>query len=129
MMRKLVTIAVLVVAAAMVAAWAAPGPLDGKTFQGEIMEKGKSHGDKDSFIFSDGKFRSTACDACGYDSGAYTATQAGDGWTFTAETHSAKWGTMSWTGTIKGSSIEGTATRSKDGKTKAEQVFSGMLKS
>jgi hypothetical protein len=49
-------------------------------------------------------------------------------WTFTAETHSPKWGTMTWKGTIKGDSVEGTATRSKGGKPKGEQVFSGTLK-
>jgi len=126
-MRKLVTIAAVLVAAALIAAWAAPGPLDGKTFQGEIKDKGKAHGDKDTFIFADGKFRSTACDAYGYDSGSYAAVQSGDAWTFTAETHSAKWGTMAWKGSVKGDAVEGTATRSKDGKVKAEQVFSGTL--
>jgi hypothetical protein len=127
-MRKFATLASLLVAAALFGTAAAALPLDGKTFQGEVKDKGKAHGDKDTFIFSDGKFRSTACDAYGYDSGTYKATQQGDAWAFEAQTHSKKWGTMTWKGTIKGDSIEGTAVRSKDGKAKDEQVFSGTLK-
>jgi hypothetical protein len=128
MTRKLVSIVVSFVAAAMLVAWAAPGPLDGKSFQGEIKDKGKAHGDKDTFVFADGKFRSTACDAYGYDSAVYTATQEGEAWSFTAETHSPKSGTMTWKGTIKGNTVEGTAVRAKDGKAKPPQVFSGTLK-
>jgi hypothetical protein len=126
-MRKLFAVVVPLVAATLLVTWAGPAPLDGKSFQGELKDKGKEHGDKDTFIFAEGKFRSTACDAYGYDSGSYTATQEGDAWAFSAETHSPKYGTMSWKGTIKGSTIEGTATRSKNGKTKDVQVFSGAL--
>ena len=43
-------------------------------------------------------------DACGY-AAAYTAVQEGDAWTFTAETHSPKWETMNWKGTIKGERV------------------------
>jgi hypothetical protein len=127
-MKKLIAIAVLLAAASVAIVWAGPAPLDGKTFRGEIKDMEKAQGNPDTFIFADGTFRSTACDAYGYRPAPYTATQQGAVWTFTAETHSPTWGTMTWKGTIKGSVIEGTATRSKDGKVVGEQVFLGANK-
>jgi hypothetical protein len=38
-------------------AWAEAGLLDGKTFVGTMTEKGKEKGEKDEFVFKDGRFR------------------------------------------------------------------------
>ena len=76
----------LLVAAAALAAPEAKGSLDGKTFVGEVGEKGKKE-EKDTLHFADGRFRSAACDAYGFADAPYTAALASDGSvTWTAET-------------------------------------------
>ena len=40
--------------------FASASPLEGKSFVGEMGEKGKTKGDKDTFVFKEGRFRSTA---------------------------------------------------------------------
>jgi hypothetical protein len=75
-MKRVLTFAAMLLASALLVVWAGVAPLDGKTFQGEIKDKGKAHGDKDTFVFADGRFHSTACDAYGYDAATYTAMRA-----------------------------------------------------
>jgi hypothetical protein len=36
--------------------------LDGRRFDGVVLERGKTSGDADTLIFEGGRFRSTACD-------------------------------------------------------------------
>ena len=127
-MKTLVFLVAMLVVASILTVQAGAGPLDGTTFQAEIKDMGKAQGDSDTLVFADGKFRSMAGDAHGFDAASYKATQAGNAWTFTAETRSPTRGTITWRGTIKGNVIEGTATRSKDGKTEGEQVFLGAIK-
>ena len=70
----------------------APGSrvtLDGRNFDGIVLECGKTSGDADTLIFKGGRFRSTACDRYGYGDGAYTATRSGEEIVFEAETESA----------------------------------------
>ncbi len=104
------------------------GALDGKTFSGELIKKGKSKGDKDEYVFRDGKFRSTACDQWGFSEAPYTATVTGETTTFDATTESAKWGTMTWHGSVIGDRLEGTVVWSKKGKVKGEYVLRGTPK-
>jgi len=85
---------------------AGQGPLDGKTFVVETVEKGKSVGDKDTLIFTDGYFRSTACDQYGFGSGVYKSTMNEDSIQFESVTTSPTKGKMTWKGTVKGDKIE-----------------------
>jgi hypothetical protein len=43
--------------------------LDGRNFDGIVLECGRTSGDADTLIFKDGRFRSTACDQYGYGDG------------------------------------------------------------
>jgi hypothetical protein len=104
------------------------GPLDGKTFAGAMTEKGKAKGDKDTFLFRDGKFRSTACDAYGFTEAPYTVAESDVSTTFEAEATSPKEGTMKWKGTVKGDSVEGTAVWIKKGQADILYTFKGTLK-
>ena len=124
----------LLLAVALVLLWslataaAEGGPLDGKTFAGDMTEKGKTKGDKDTFVFKDGKFRSTACDAYGFTETAYTVAVSDVATAFEAVSTSPKEGTMKWKGTIKGDSLEGTAVWTKKGQADAVYTFQGTLK-
>ena len=104
------------------------GPLDGKTFVGEMMEKAKAKGDKDTLLFKDGKFRSTACDAYGFTETAYTATSRDGATTFEATAQSPKEGTMKWKGTVKDGTIEGSAVWTKKGQADTNYTFKATEK-
>src|SRR5215475_13506167 len=96
-------------------------PLDGRTFDGIVLECGKTSGDADSLIFASGRFRSTACDRYQYGDGAYTATASGDTVTFSAETESPKYGKLRWNGVIRGTRLDGTLTMVRDGQVLGEK--------
>lgn len=82
--------------------------LDGRTYAGQNGSKGKPADHADEFIFSNGMFRSTSCDAYGFDSGPYQ-TEVVDGVTyFKAVTKSPSHGQMTWQGKVDGDSIDGT---------------------
>ena len=103
------------------------GKLDGKSFVGEIGKKGEKKGDKDEFIFKDGKFLSTACEAYGFHEAPYTATEKDGVISFTCEVTNDKSEKMSWKGECKKDEIEGTAVnQTKDSK--VEYWFKGTLK-
>lgn len=110
------------------AALAQAGALDGKTFAGAMTEKGKAKGDKDTFIFKDGKFRSTACDSYGFTEAAYTAATKDGATSFEATTESPKEGTMKWKGAVRGDRIEGTVVWIKKGQADMDYTFHGELK-
>jgi hypothetical protein len=103
------------------------GPLDGKTFAGDMTEKGKTKGDPDTFVFRDGKFRSTACDSYGFTETAYSAAVSDVSTTFEAMSTSPKEGTMKWKGTVRGDSLEGTAVWTKKGQADSAYTFKGTL--
>lgn len=107
---------------------AAAGILDGKSFTGEMMQAGKKTGEKDEFVFAEGKFRSTGCDQYGFTAVSYTATTKAGVTTFTSEATSETDGKMAWKGTVKGDTIEGTAVWTKEGQTPTQYHFKGMLK-
>jgi hypothetical protein len=118
----------LLVAVVALATESANGMLDGKTFSGTLGEKGKTNGDKDDYIFKDGTFRSTICDAYGFSAASYTAKAEGDAIAFEATTHSTKEGEMVWKGTVKGDAVDGTVVWKKGGKAAKDYWFTGTLK-
>jgi hypothetical protein len=94
--------------------------LDGRSFQGVFIERGKTSGDPDTLIFKDGRFRSTACDRYGYSDAAYRTSSAGETVTFEAETHSAKYGKLLWSGVVRGHKLDATVMMVRDGKEPVE---------
>ena len=107
-------------AAVVPAAPALANGLDGRTFQGVFLERGKTSGDADTIIFKDGRFRSTACDRYGYSDAIYKTSAAGDGTRFEAETQSAKYGKLVWNGFIRGNKLDATVMMVQSGKAPIE---------
>ena len=106
-----------------------PSMLDGRRFDGVVLERGKTSGDADTLIFEHGRFRSTACDRYGYGDGAYRARAAGDGLAFEAETESSQYGKLRWAGTVHGERLDGTLTMVRDGQPAGEKwVVAGEVK-
>ena len=85
----------------------------------------KSKGDADTFIFANGRFRSTACDAYGFAAAPYHSTRQGKRVSFEATAESAEEGTMAWKGTVTGSTLSGTVLWTKGGKKSVEYWFQG----
>ena len=104
------------------------GVLDGKIFDGEVGDKGKKKGDKDQFVFKDGTFRSTACDAYGFTATPYTTTAQGNAVMFEATAMSPTDGQMAWKGTVQGDAVEGTSVWTKSGQAPKDYWFKGTLK-
>jgi hypothetical protein len=83
------------------------GALDGEVFLVEKGEVGKPPDGKDTYIFRDGKFRSTYCEKhYGFGEGAYSSTKKGNTITFAADTRSESHGTIHWEGTVKVGEID-----------------------
>ena len=101
--------------------------LDGKTFAGEMGERGqpKEKAEKDTFIFKDGTFRSTGCDPYGFKETSYAAKAEDGGVGFEAVATSPKEGKMTWKGKVRGDAIEGTAVWEKDGQKTIGYWFKG----
>ena len=95
--------------------------LDGRRFDGVVLERGKTSGDADTLIFEGGRFRSTACDRYGYGDSAYTATQQGGSVSFAAETESAKYGKLRWKGVVNGERLDASFVMVRDGKDAGEK--------
>jgi hypothetical protein len=95
--------------------------LDGRNFDGIVLECGNTAGDADTIIFRGGRFRSTACDRYEYGDGPYTASAAGDEITFEAQTESPKYGKLLWRGVVRGRRLDGTLTMVRDGKMLGEK--------
>ena len=100
---------------------AAGASLDGRRFDGIVIECGKTSGDAESITFQKGRFRSSACEPYGYGDGPYIASASGDAVTFSAETESAKYGKLRWEGVIRGRRLDGTLTMIADGKVVGEK--------
>jgi hypothetical protein len=98
-----------------------PVTLDGRSFHGVVLERGKSDGDADTLIFTDGRFRSTACDRYGYGEGTYSASRDGDRIHNDAETESPRFGRLRWQGTVSGRRLDGTLTMVRDGAPMGEK--------
>jgi hypothetical protein len=97
--------------------------LDGRTFEGVVIERGKTSGDADTIIFKDGRFRSTACDQYGYGDGAYTVSVSGETVAFQAQTESPQYGKLLWKGVVTGSKLDGTMTMVREGKEAGEKCL------
>ena len=97
------------------------GALDGRRFDGVVLERGKTSGDADTLIFERGRFRSTACDRYEYGDGPYTASVSGGAVSFTAETESPKYGKLLWKGVVNGGRLDGALTLVRDGKPAVEK--------
>jgi hypothetical protein len=104
------------------------GPLDGRTYLGQVGEKGKDKGDADEFSFSAGRFHSKACDAYGFSSAPYHSRARKTAMSFESETLSAKEGRMVWKGVVQGRAIQGTAVWFKQGQAPMDYWFRGELK-
>ena len=107
---------------------ASASPLDGKSFVGEMGEKGKTKGDKDTFTFKDGRFRSTACDRYGFGDATYAVKEEGGKMVVTAETTSKKEGVMQWTLTVDGDALTGSSIWTKGSKKPKEYWVKASLK-
>jgi hypothetical protein len=102
--------------------------LDGRRFDGIVLECGKTSGDADTLIFGNGRFRSTACDPYGYGDGAYTVVMRPDEIAFEAETESPLYGKLRWHGVVRGSRLDGTLTMVRDGAVTGEKwVLAGEV--
>ncbi|HEX5855337.1 MAG TPA: hypothetical protein VFZ57_06920 [Thermoanaerobaculia bacterium] len=99
-----------------------------KTFVGEMGEKGKEKGDKDTYEFNDGRFHSTACDKYGFGAAPYLVQRAGGKLIFTVETRSKKEGTMTWRLTLDGDTLTGDAVWKKGDTAPREYWVKGTLK-
>jgi hypothetical protein len=131
MMHRMIRRTGLSLALALGIVWATlaqAGALDGKSFAGTFTEKGKAKGDVDTFVFKDGKFRSTACDPYGFTEATYSATTKDGATSFEATSESPKEGTMMWKGTVRGDRIDGTAVWVKKGQVDISYTFHGELK-
>ena len=95
--------------------------LDGRRFDGIVLECGKTSGDADTMIFEGGRFRSTACDRWGYGDGAYCVSVASEEISFEAETESEKYGKLLWRGTVRGPRLDATLTMMRNGMAMGEK--------
>ena len=112
--------AVALATAAVFPAFSETNALDGRKFEGVFIQRGKTSGDADTLIFKDGRFRSLACDRYGYSDAPYKTAAAGDATRFEAETESAKYGKLLWTGVVRNGKLDATATMVRDGKSNIE---------
>jgi len=102
--------------------------LDGRRFDGIVLECGKTAGDADSLIFEGGRFRSTACDRYGYGDGPYTASAYIGEIAFEAVTESPKYGQLRWSGIVRGTRLDGMLTMVRDGVAAGDKwVLAGQV--
>jgi hypothetical protein len=126
---KLTSIALAIALAAATPALAQSPSLDGKTFEGVFLKRGKTSGDADTLVFKDGRFRSSACDKYGYSDAAYKTTSEGGAVRFEAETESPKFGKLRWNGFVRDGKLDATAVMVRTGGKSTENwVVAGERK-
>jgi hypothetical protein len=118
-MKSRSTTAALTVAA-LLSAGAQAQVLEGRSFHGVFIERGKTSGDADTITFKDGRFRSSACDRYGYSDAPYKTVPAADGARFEAETQSPKYGKLLWSGHVRGGKLDATVMMERAGKSPIE---------
>lgn len=104
--------------------------LDGRSYSGQNGSKGEPADHDDGFIFSNGMFRSTSCDAYGFESGPYQTEAVNGVIFFKAVTRSPSHGQIAWEGKVDGDSIDGTFLWTKErwyGDIRKEYWFKGKL--
>ena len=100
----------------------AAGALDGRSYEVMLDIPGQAP-QKDTIRFANGRFESTACTALGFPKWSdYEAHPDGKNVTFRGVAKHPSGTTMNWTGTIERNSLEGTATRTMNGKTDVMKV-------
>jgi hypothetical protein len=104
----------------------AAGALDGKSFSGEIGEKGKK-ADPDTFLFKNGRFTSTACEKFGFKDAAYTTSGEGKNMRFRATTTNPSGAKIDWDGMVNGGKLEGKAVLNQPGKPAEEKLFKAKV--
>ncbi len=113
------------------------GPLDGKIYSVEITKEGKKKpiNPSDDLKFAAGKFKSTCEDFNDFKTGIYkiasidSSNASSKVYSWSAELINESKETMTWSGTITGEEIEGTAELANTkGVTKYSYTFSGKLK-
>jgi hypothetical protein len=92
----------------LIAVPAYSGMLDGKTFVGKNGEIGKKKSEDDGIQFANGKFLSTGCAKWGFGDAEYTTRVDGERIFFTADIYSDKYGRITYSGVVKGNSLEAT---------------------
>ena len=129
-MNKLASLLGLFALAAVVpASLAQTSNLDGRSFDGVFLQRGKTSGDADTLSFKNGRFHSSACDRYGYSDAAYKMTPEGDAVRFEAETQSAKYGKLVWNGVVRGGKLDATVMMMQPGKSAVENwVVAGEKK-
>ena len=108
-MKSTAAAAVVLATASVFPAFAQTGALDGRRFEGVFIQKGKTSGDADTLVFKDGRFRSLACDRYGYSDAPYRTASAGEMTRFEAETQSARYGKLRWSGLVREGKLDATA--------------------
>jgi len=102
--------------------------LDGKRFDGIVLERGKTAGDADTLTFEGGRFRSSACDRYQYGDGPYTATLSEGEVAFECETESPRYGKLLWRGVVRGPRMDATLTMMRDGVAVGEKwILAGQV--
>lgn len=102
--------------------------LDGRRFDGIVLECGKTAGDADTLSFEGGRFRSSACDRYGYGDGIYSARESDGGIVFECETESPKYGQLRWRGVVHGARMDATLTMVRDGVACGEKwILAGQV--
>ena len=114
--NSLATAAMAVAIVAALPAFAEPSALDGRRFEGVFIQRGKTSGESDTLVFKDGRFRSSACDRYGYSDAPYRTAGSGETTRFEAETQSARYGRLLWTGVVREGRLDATAVMVRDGK-------------
>jgi hypothetical protein len=99
--------------------------LDGRRFDGVVIEPGQVAGDAEHISFGEGLFHSSACDAYGYAAGPYSAFIDGDAVTFEADTESPQYGKLHWSGRVASGKLDGTLTMQRDGTEMRKWVVAG----
>ena len=104
-------------------------PLDGKTYVGEIGEKGKKEGEySEEMSFKNGAMVSSACSSLGFTSFPYQVTVKGEAIEFVAEASNPTEGTLKWEGVVKGDTLNATSVWKKAGEPPDESWLTATLK-
>lgn len=126
--RRSWAVAITAAAAGLATGPARAAPLDGKVYEGVFLERGHTKGDADTLSFRNGRFHSRACDRYGYGDAAYTTTDEGGATRFEAQTESPRYGTLRWTGYVRGDRLDATVWMLQNGKPPREHWVAAALK-
>lgn len=104
------------------AAASSAAPLDGTSYEVTLTFPGEAPL-KDTLRFEGGRFESTACTSVGFPQWSdYKAQPEGAAIAFAVLAKSADGTTMDWKGSVTGTGVDGTATRTLSGRTAVASV-------